>query len=441
MKRQRTGFTLVELLVVIAIIGILAGLLLPAIGRMLETSRQMQCLNNLKNISLAVINLHNQKKQLPGYIAKYGEYNPPNAGSPDPSDPTNANAYPRHIKVGGWGVPLLPHLEQQAVWEHWSQNKYPVVHPGGGELGKTLEESGVNFHPIAASNIAVFQCPSASTYAANFGRNNYIPNTGMSHLRFNGGGSGLSQAGAVITAFDRSQNIRNAVFNLKYFGATRQLPAPDPANGIPAGLTVGKKMTLEDIKDGLSNTAIYSENLQAIPWFRPGFLNGADLAQVVRPDVGPGAQVETNPNVLVELHPGVGSTVPSVPIWHALISARFASGMVWHYEDDAGIPNNNNNVMPAVTTVPLVTPVHKINGGGTEEFSNDSRRMLYIDCMDLARPSSNHAAGVNVAFADNQQRFVSDTIDYRVYQAMLTPEGKKSDVPFPEFVPTDELDQ
>src|SRR5919198_6770398 len=93
MKSRRfcsRGFTLVELLVVIAIIGILVALLLPAIQAAREAARRSQCVNRMKQLSLAVLNYESSKKYLPyantpnvnGVVLKVGACNGSNGPTP-----------------------------------------------------------------------------------------------------------------------------------------------------------------------------------------------------------------------------------------------------------------------------------------------------------------------------------------------------------------------
>jgi prepilin-type N-terminal cleavage/methylation domain-containing protein/prepilin-type processing-associated H-X9-DG protein len=97
----RAGFTLIELLVVIAIIGVLVGLLMPAVQAARETARREHCANNLKQLGLALAQYMDvQGGFAPGYTSTWDNY--------------------WKIDLGpgwGWGCRILPFLEQQPLYD------------------------------------------------------------------------------------------------------------------------------------------------------------------------------------------------------------------------------------------------------------------------------------------------------------------------------------
>lgn len=129
--KSRPGFTLVELLVVIAIIGILVALLLPAIQAAREAARRSQCVNNLKQIGLALHNYHDTFGKLPpaslSDFVRDGAY---------VSSGFGATGNPNGIF---WSGLILPQLEQQSLYDQIEGMGFGIVWTGGGANQKLLE--------------------------------------------------------------------------------------------------------------------------------------------------------------------------------------------------------------------------------------------------------------------------------------------------------------
>lgn len=128
-RRGAAGFTLIELLVVIAVIGVLIGLLLPAVQATREQARRTVCINNLKQMGLAVANYTDVHGGMPpGYTAVWNSY--------------------LQIETGpgwGWASRILPYMEQQPAY-----NSIVFERPLSDLSQKT----------IATMRMAMFICPS-----------------------------------------------------------------------------------------------------------------------------------------------------------------------------------------------------------------------------------------------------------------------------------------
>ena len=209
-RRARLGFTLIELLVVIAIIAVLIALLLPAVQAAREAARRAQCVNNLKQIGLAVANYESSIGSLP------------------PGD-------------GPWWTEwsaqamLLPYVEQNAIY-----NSINFASTGPPIYGPALPHDGLMNSTAEYAKISPFMCPSdPNRLTSPYGSNNYMSNCGSApNGMYGGDGTGS-----------------------------------DGANGPASGLYIfngsdngqkGSAIRMAAVTDGTSNTASFSERIRAI---------------------------------------------------------------------------------------------------------------------------------------------------------------------------------
>jgi prepilin-type N-terminal cleavage/methylation domain-containing protein/prepilin-type processing-associated H-X9-DG protein len=247
-QRGRAGFTLIELLVVIAIIAVLIALLLPAVQAAREAARRAQCVNNLKQLGLAIHNYESSNKSLPwGDGPWWTEF--------------SANTL------------LLPYLEQGPIYNslnlNWSQ-------------GSLLEGGAANTTAIY-SKIATFNCPSDSDRLTDAsGHNNYVSNVGSAPNSFYGGnGPTNGMNGPSSGPFIYIDNI---------FG------------GAAMHGQTGTSVSFAAITDGLSNTAAFSERVKAVGVLNASPFDGSKPnANVSNIPAGVTTAQETTPQAYYQL--------------------------------------------------------------------------------------------------------------------------------------------
>jgi prepilin-type N-terminal cleavage/methylation domain-containing protein/prepilin-type processing-associated H-X9-DG protein len=340
MRRRRSGFTLIELLVVIAIIGILIGLLIPAVQKVREAGARLQCQNNLHQIGLGLHNYHDSQLSFP--VGKDANY---------------VGKVPGAAVYARWSVHarLLPYVEQEPLWRSIDFN-YPPETPGMAGV--------VNFMPPyqnpgrqnaipCRTKINIFLCPADQSQLPDDwpGQNNYLANQGTQFM------------------CDLSEQVPSTI-----------APNEQP-NGIFYYLS---HIRMADIKDGTSNTAMFSEKKRGHGY----------------PDPKTDMFIIPNQTTLDATYQTCQGIDPNTAT--PLTSKQ---GYSWVMGE------------MCCTTYNHVSPPNSYTCAGLP-FPGSMANMA----MDVP-PSSWHGRGVNLLLCDGSVRFVSDTVSLETWRALGTRNG------------------
>ncbi len=357
---SRRGFTLVELLVVIAIIGILVGLLLPAVQSAREAARRMSCSNNLKQIGLAVHNFESAYKRFP------------NSGQCD-STGSSSTTYMIHSTP----TQILPYIEQGNIYNQFDHNSDPValysatpsgqnfVTPTGCVLhrkarGRNYDDPGFPAGQRAAKNqVPTFLCPST-------------PLDGGSRDPVHGYG-GIDYMFVALSDID--SRVGSPTYGMRTPGA-----------GSAAWLSqvVGGMLNCDGggfgrVTDGTSNTILCIED-----------------AGRAHPQVGSfGAFSSRNTPVTSAADPINMSTGPNGRRVFAWADADAATN---------GYSGPSNAIAPG-------SRVAKINNFSSPVGGPPECRWSVNNCGPNDEPFAFHTGGVNATLGDGSVRFLSDSTD------------------------------
>lgn len=271
------GFTLVELLVVIAIIGVLVALLLPAVQAAREAARRNTCVNNLKQIGLAVMNFESSARRLPPGVPTCNEAE--GFGSAYVVAGTqNSHDGPGKCYGPHWYIQILPYIEQGSIAQIGEQaleataNNLGEFNPWDDWDAKRADTTGLSL----GDKLADFQhCPSTETgsFEAYYNDDDEgTTGTGLGHLRKGnyaacfGGGKMIHATPPESMAFEFA--LRRQVTRLADRRNVINDGPPDLLNGMfsmvtirsnPAKQRVGRGIKIAQVSDGMSNTMMLGE--------------------------------------------------------------------------------------------------------------------------------------------------------------------------------------
>jgi prepilin-type N-terminal cleavage/methylation domain-containing protein/prepilin-type processing-associated H-X9-DG protein len=252
----RRAFTLVELLVVITIIGVLVGLLLPAVFAVQARAKQMQCLNNIgKQIGLALTN----------YESSHGEFprnsgNCSTAGTPSTTGLVGSSTGSMASATTGtsWLTLILPNIDEGPLYAMINLNNPTAVATSADK------SNGYNNYTAATTLVKTFVCPADTTRGTLTG--SPYPTTNYKGVLGCNWVQNVDTTGAIYTYPDGSVSPLTGASGLQWAKGRNknQADGVDNSNGIfcrggPSNTPV--ITTTADIRDGLSKTLAVGETI------------------------------------------------------------------------------------------------------------------------------------------------------------------------------------
>lgn len=280
----RSGFTLIELLVVIAIIGVLVAILLPAVQAARAAARRTQCLNNLKQISLAIHSFHDINRKFPPARLILNVNRPQNT-----SDGTDVG-----LDEPTWLIHILPHLEQTALFSKWD----------------VFKPYGLHSMEARSAVVSTYLCPDRHSAS------DAVTQDIRVEIKFPCGCSGGVQSvpgGAVADYVANHGDTSPGATGLPtdfYWGGygtgvlISSTPEVDEQKSTNDEIVLKRRwldtVTISDVKDGTSQTILVgephvpSDQLSKSPWNGPAYM-GRHVTHSSRIG-GPGVAIAHHPN-------------------------------------------------------------------------------------------------------------------------------------------------